>query len=131
MAQLQGAYLIEAHLQGTDLLRTDLRGAQSQIGVSPKFSQRMRELIGQESDLSGSIFEGGLSQKDLDSLVEGFSDKKAKELREKLKPHIDKPESNELPQDSGAERGAYTAEEAEKWIAEYEQATSEVPRDDS
>ena len=130
-AQLQGAYLIEARLQGTDLLRTDLRGAQSQIRVSPKFSQRMRELIGQESDLSGSIFEGGLSQKDLDSLVEGFSDKKAKELREKLEPHIDKPVSHQLPEDSGARTDSYTEQEAEQWIAEYEQAMSEVPEDDS
>ena len=124
-AQLQGAFLPEARLQGADLARADLRGAQSQIGVSPKFSQRMRELIGQESDLSGAIFEGGLSREDLDSLVEGFPEKKAKELREKLESHIDKPASHQPPKN--ATLGAYKEEDAEKWIAEYEKAMSEVP----
>ena len=122
--QLQGAFLIKARLQGADLARADLRGAQSQITVSPKFSQRMRELIGQESDLSGAIFEGGLSRKDLDSFVEGFPEKKAKELREKLESHIDKPTSHQPPKN--AILGAYTEEDAEKWIAEYEGAMPEV-----
>ena len=91
----------------------------------------MRELIDQESDLSGSIFEGGLSRKDLDSLVEGFSTKKANDLREKLESHIDKPVTHQLPEDSGAITGSYTKEEAEKWIAEYEEAMSELPGNDS
>ena len=52
--------------------------------------------------------------------------KKAKELREKLKPHIGKPPSYELPENSHAITGAYTAEEAEQWIAEYNEAMSEV-----
>ena len=121
-AQLQGAYLIEARLQGADLAGADLRGAQSQIGVSSNFSQRMKELIDQESDLSGAIFEGGLSREDLDSLVEGFPDKKAKELREKLESHIDKPVSHQPPKN--AIPGAYKEEDAEKWIAEYEKSMS-------
>ena len=33
----------------------------------------------------------------------------------------------ELPENSGAITGAYTAEEAEQWIAEYNEAMSEVP----
>ena len=128
-AQLQGAWLCEAQLQEADLLRTDLRGAQSRIGASPKFSQRMRELIGQESDLSGAIFEGGLSREDLDSLVEGFSDKEAKELREKLESHIGKPVSHQLPKN--AIPGAYKEEDAEKWIAEYAEAMSSVSKEDA
>ena len=128
-AQLQGAYLIEARLQGADLAGADLRGAQSQVGVSPKFSQRMRELIGQESDLFGSIFEGGLSREDLDSLVEGFSDKKSKELREKLESHIGEQASHQPPKN--AILGVYTEEDAEKWIAEYNEAMSSVPKEDT
>ena len=58
-ARLEKAILTEAHLQGADLVGADLRGAQSQIGVSSKFSQRMRELIDQESDLSGAILRVG------------------------------------------------------------------------
>ena len=49
------------------------------------------------------------------------------ELREILEPHIGKPPSNQLPKNSGAITGAYTEEEAEKWIAEYEEAMSEIP----
>ena len=48
-----------------------------------------------------------------------------------LKPHIGKPKAIETAKDSGAITGSYTKEEAEKWIAEYEQAMSEVPEDDS
>ena len=128
-AQLQGAWLHGTQLQEADLAKADLRGAQSQIKVSPKFSQRMRELIGQESDLSGAIFEGGLSREYLDSLVEGFPDKKAKELREKLESHIGKPANHQPPKN--AIPGAYKEEDAEKWIAEYNEAMSSVPKEDT
>ena len=135
--RLQGAILTKTRLQGAILLGTDLRGAKSQVCPSSTFSQRMRfsrrmrESIGQESDLSGSTFEGGLSQKDLCSLVEGLSDEIAEELRETLEPHVGKPLSHQLPQDSDVTIGSYTEEDAEQWIAEYEQAMSEVPEDDS
>ena len=79
----------------------------------------MRDLIGQDSDLAGVTFEGGLRQEDLDALVEGLSDDRAKELRERLKSHIGEPASNKLPKNSGAITGAYTANEAEKWISKF------------
>ena len=91
----------------------------------------MRQSIGQESDLSWVIFEGDLSQDDVDSLVKDLPNKEAKELRDELEPHIDKPKSNQLPEDSGAIIGSYSKKAAERWIAEYEQAMSEVPEDDS
>ena len=136
-AFLQGALLTEAHMQGASLDTAFLQGVQSQ-GSTPFlffFAQRMEELVGQETDLSGVIFEGGLTQEDVDIFVEDFEDflsnQEANALREKLIPHIGQPESNQLPEDSLALTGSYTAEEAEKWIAEYKEATSEVPGDDS
>ena len=129
-ACLQGADLCEASLQGANLYRACLQGAQSREW-SPIFAQRMRQFIGQESDLVWVIFEGGLSEDDVDSLVEDLPDDEAKELRERLTPHIGKPKSNQLPKNSHAITGSYTKEDAEKWIAEYEQAMSEVPEDDS
>ena len=57
----------------------------------------MRESVDHESDLSWVFFAGGLSQKDMDTLVEGLSDEKTRELQEKLKPHIDMSVSSELP----------------------------------
>ena len=144
MANLQGANLKKAHLQAAEfswtqlqaamLEGTHLHGAKSRFDddwTAAPFAERIRESIGRESDLSGVIFEGGLSLERVDSLVKGLSDNAANELREKLESHIGKPESDQLPEDSRAITGTYTEEEAEKWIAEYEEAMSQVPGDDS
>ena len=125
-AHLQGVNLGAAHLQGADLEKARLQGVISQRHLFP-FEEQIRSQIGQESDLSGVIFEGGLSQEDVDSLVEGLSDEEAGRLREKLMPHVGKPPSHQLPENSGAVTGAYSAEEAEEWIAEYKKATLDVP----
>ena len=69
---------------------------------------------------------GGLSQENVDSIVKDLPDEKAKELREKLEPHVGEPASNELPEGSGAIVRSYTAEEAERWIAEYAEAAGKV-----
>ncbi len=116
--QFQGAILTEARLHGADLHKALLQGVVSS-GPKPSggFAERMMGSISRDTDLSGVIFSGGLSQEDVDSLVEGLYDEGAKRLREKLTPHIDKPESHELPKYSGAITGAYTAAEAEEWIA--------------
>ena len=141
-AHLQGAGLVGAHLQGADLYAARLQGA-NLVGAHlqgvggeyliplDSFGDHIRNQIGKETDLSSAIFAGGLSTGDIYSIIEDLSDEKANELREKLEPHIDQPISNELPEDSGAITGAYTKEEAEEWIAEYEKVMSEVPRDDS
>ena len=130
-AQLQGAILRDVQLQGAYLKGVQLQGAGCEKDVSASFTRRMRQSIGQESDLSRVIFAGGLSQDDVDSFVKDLSDDEKNELREKLEPHIGKPVSHQLPEDSDATTGSYTEEEAEQWIAEYEKAMSEVPADDS
>ena len=128
----QGANLYGAQLQGAKLLGARLQGAYCQEKHYPllSFEKRINKGIGRNADLSKVIFAGGLSQEDVDSLVEGMSDEKANELRESLKPHIDQPESNQPPKYSSI-TGPYTEEDAEKWIAEYKEAMSEVPEDDS
>ena len=125
-AQLQGAVLSYAHFQGAELPKAQLQGVfSSELRPHGSFAERMRSSIGQQSDLSGVVFEGGLVPELVDTAVEGLSDIEARLLRNRLEPHIDKPASHELPKDSGAITGAYTAEEAEQWIAEYEEAMSE------
>ena len=137
-AQLQGAYLFEARLQGADLHGAqlqgvvDLTGARLQGATSERadklsFVKRIRQNIGRESDLSKTTFAGGLSRKDVDSLVRNFPDEKVEWLRKKLEPHVGGSKSCGLPQHSGAIVGAYTKEEAERWIAEYAEATGESP----
>ena len=129
-AQLQGANLFGAQLQGTYLMLADLRG----VGSRNKLEQmhrfivenNIRQQIGKESDLSRITFSGGLTQEDVDSIVESMpNDEHKKRLLERLMPHVGKPPSYELPKDNGAITGSYTKEEAEKWIAEYNEAMSD------
>ena len=127
-ACLQGANLREAQLQGANLAGTQLQGATCQRRSHVVLKEHIRERIGEESDLSEVTFAGGLSREDVDSIVKDLPDKKAKELREELEPHVDKPASHEPSENSGAIVGSYTEEEAERWIAEYAKATGESPR---
>ena len=137
-AQLQAASLARAHLQEASLVETDLRGSRSdeahifsgktmrELTESYGFVEVIEGAIGKMSDLSGAIFGGDLSQKDLDSFGQGLHEEIAKELRKNLKSHKDKPESHELPEDSSAIIGAYTEKEAERWIDEYENDVGSV-----
>ena len=127
LAKLQGAILSVAQLQEATLIGTHLHGVRCQEFLYNEFEKIMRQSIGQQSDLSTVIFAGGLTNKELDSIVEDLSDEKARELRKKLEPHIGKPISNNLPENSHAITGAYNKKEAEKWIAEYKKTMSKEP----
>ncbi len=127
-ARLQGATLASAGLLGASLDRVCLEGVRSQAWSSlTPFADRIRMSIGKETDLSRVWF-GGIEQGGVDSLIEGLSDDKAMGLRECLRPHIGKPLSYQLPEDSRAIIGSYTAEEAEEWIAEYEKPCQKSQR---
>ena len=130
-AQLQGACLFDARLQGATLTSACLQGIHYDDNGMP-FAKHIRYWAHKESMLHAAIFEGGLSQKNVDFLVEGLPNENAKDkLREKLKPHIDKQETRQLPKDSHAYTGAYTEKEAERWIAEYDEAMAEVSKADN
>ena len=131
-AQLQGANFWNAQLQGADLWGAQLQGvttrppAESGNPTHSDFAERIEASIGIETDLSGATFQGGLVRRDLDFRPEGLSDKLAKTLREQLELHLGKPASHQLPENSGAITGAYTKEEAERWIAAHEKAISKT-----
>ena len=130
-AHLQGAYLNTPYLQDAIFFNTDMRGACRKEPSFLPFAQRMRGAIGEETDLSTVIFSGELSQKNVDDLVKDFlSDEKAEELRRELEDHIGQPQNFELP-GHNVITGSYTEEEAEQWIAEYEEAIPEAPRNNS
>ena len=151
-AHLQGAYLLGALLQGAHLLGAHLQGAACDtFDFESSFAARIRQRIDLESDLSRVTFAGGLSRESVDSLVKDMPGEKAEALRRTLESHIDKPAFRGLPEgiedeieaytEIGAyyivsgvytmigedEIGAYTEEEAERWIAEYEEAMGERP----
>ena len=132
-AKLQGAIFEHVQLQGAKLYKAQLQGVSSlEAGHLPSatFEIRIRNRIGELSDLTGIIFIGGLREEDLDTLCEDLSDDQAQALREKLVPHVGKPASHELTSNSGAETSAYNQEEAEQWIAEYNKTMEEAPSAD-
>ena len=158
-AQLQGANLDGAQLQGAnseepfssvvfeDRIRSRINKASnlSEVifagGLSQEDVDSLVGDLGPNYPHSGGI--GGLprllrrffnraqSKPEISTqTLKDLSTEKANELREKLKPHIGQPKSNK-PSGRNVDTGSYTKEEAEQWIAEYEKATSEVPKDDS
>ena len=133
LANLESAQLLAASLNQAKFQEASLDGAtwSATDSNASSFENRVRRGIWRGNLLRRphdapykAVFAGGLEQKDLDSLVEGLPDEKVKEFREKLKPHVGKPASHELPDGF---TGAYTKEHAEQWIAEYNEAMSEVP----
>ena len=107
---LQGANLMQAHLQGSILHKTQLWGANlggtqlqgvttAKFGMSREFSNRIRSLIDQDSDLSGVDLGEEMHQKKVESIVK----------------------------DGGAITGSFSKEEAEIWIAKYERTTPKTP----
>ena len=130
-AQLQAANLWVAKLQEANLTEAQLQGVISKKNCLISFEKRIRTQIGKESDLSEITFEGELGPDTLDCIVGDLPVEADKKLREKLTRHLDKPKSNKLPKNSGAITGTYTREDAEKWIAEYKEAMSSVPKEDT
>lgn len=133
LACLQGAVFQEARLQGAIFLDTQMQGVKRWGGrgkdwVSLGFAERIRTLVEQESDVTGAIFAGGLTEEDVASIIKYLPDPQARLLQTSLNPHIRLPPNNRLPENSGVITGIYTEEEAEQWIAEYEEAMSEVPK---
>ncbi len=134
LARLQGANLAKAMVQEAMLGEVQLQGVSSTRALGeilPPFKDWIKERVGETADLTGVIFAGGLSQAHLDFLTEDLSDTTTENLRERLTPHVDEPESNKLENAFAvkAYTGTYTAEEAEQWIAEYNEAMSEAPED--
>ena len=126
-AQLQGAWLRAAQLHWSSLRGTKLQGVTSQIGSEP-FKERMENRVGQDSDLSGVIFAGGLTQTDITLISEGWV---VTDFPAKQESHVGQQISHEPPENSGAIiEPPYNQAEAERWIADYEAAMSEVPNED-
>ena len=134
-AELCGAELWGVQLHGANLEKARLHGVSSRMAYlsesSKSFEAFINKRIDKVSDLAGVTFAGGLIPEDVDSICKEFSDASANRLRRELQAHIGKPESHDLPKDSGASTGKYTKEDAAQWIAEYKTATSAVSRGES
>lgn len=125
--KLQAGRLARAQFQGATLSGVHLGGVND--GMDP-VEMRLRDRVEREAILNGTVFQGGLTKREVECIVEMVSDELPGVRRARLEWHIDKPTSHELPQNSGVNTEPYTAEEAEAWIAEYKAAMSEVPEVD-
>lgn len=129
-AQLHGALLWGVGFQGAVFVYTEFRGARGSLkSEGPSiveelafqelsFADRMRAGVGYRTNLSETIFAGGLAESEVDDFVVGLPDEKAAALRDSLKIHVDQPSSYRTPETDHIIFGAYTKEEAEEWIAE-------------
>ena len=124
-AWMQGATLHEAQLQGAGLKRTRLHGvrppieeptAESQRGI---FVERMLSGVDRDTELDLVTFEGGLTKKELREIRDGLPTDAVDEIADKLRIHLDKDAVYQLSADSEALIGAYTSEEARRWIEDY------------
>ena len=132
-AKLQGAILAYAHLQDADLRGTHFQGAISQI-VSIPFKEHIENRVGKEPDFSQPVFFGGvLSDASIEDLAKGMRDYNAESFKGALRLHLEEVGKKAIrvpPEDSGAiTEPPYTQQDAECWIAEYDEAVSVVPRD--
>ena len=123
-------------MQGVNLVGTRLQGIRTEpelplderVVTDVLFPDRIRNRTDWQSDLSGATFEDGLTRADLGVLLDGVPDEKTRRLRETLAPHLDRPADHQLSEASGAVVGSYAATEVDRWIAEYQDAMSEIPR---
>ena len=128
---LEGADVSHLFSIGASLRYANLRGSGTHSWNSTSsFTDRIFMSVGKETDLSRVWF-SGIEQGAVDAQTKGLSDGKTTAIRDTLRPYIGMPPSHELPEESGAITGSYSEEEAEKWIAEYEEAMSGITEEDS
>ena len=135
-ASLKEAQFQSAHLNGTHFQGVNLESVQFQGGFCDKpkltmrdFEKQIKDRIGENADLSEVIFSGGVDLENLEEVVgklthlKYFKNRgaaKMKKFEEKMSQH-DGPAEHTVPKEiPRAHVGAYTKEEAQEWIAEYE-----------
>ena len=100
--------------------------------VPRSFEERINDRTGKESDFSGVIFFGGMTEELLTEaraalqrgywfILSGLGEK----LIQRLESEIGQPESNTKPKEVIA--GSYGKEDAERWIREFSEATATAP----
>ena len=126
-ARFQGAYLESAEFQEADLLHAQFQGASSSEEENALFKWRMKERIGRETDVSGTVFAGGLERKEVERMAEKLrqasgrvSEEEIQAFEQRLGKHIGREASHALP--DKAQSGTYDEAQAREWIEEYEKA---------
>ena len=125
-SKLQGANLWKVGVQGANLKGAELQGIVSSDDFPwpSGFVERMNSRIGEESDLGGIIFAGGLTDGDVndmvDSMVDYVSEDRIEQFREDMRGHADGNEKiGVLPGGARFSVGEYGEEDARKWVSDY------------
>ena len=145
-ANLRGVDLNGANLRGADLNSANLQGADLSLAQCQEANLDSVQFQGshifytdfQEAALSEAQFQGADSQEDDFLPFEAFIREGFLPFEERIRNRIGQDSyltlaifGHGMLENSGAITGAYTEEEAEQWIAEYKEAMSEVPEEDS
>ncbi len=140
-ANLQVANLFNAQLQGAILTGTLLQGALFQntlfqgvtcLSDSRSFNENIENGVGKNPEflpLSSAIFSGCVgSRETVEMYTEGMPADHVHLLWGGIREQVGQPVSYEPPEDDGViTEPPYTQQDAERWIAEYEEALSIVP----
>ena len=130
-AQLQGAILTGTLLQGALFENTLFQGVTCLID-SRSFKENIENRVGKNPEflpLSSAIFSGCVgSRETVEMYTEGMPADQVHLLWGGIREEADKPISYDPPEDDGViTEPPYTQKDAERWIAEYEEALSIVP----
>ena len=127
-ANLQGSLISNASMVEAEMLFCDVRGAQRRKAtgteVHHSFSKCILDYGGRHTDISNVVFGGGISREYIDE-VAGLTIERLGDLwQAKMTKHIGKAKVHEVPEECELKIGSYTKEDAEKWIADYEEKSA-------
>ena len=126
-ATMEGVVLNDASFVGADLFLAHLDGATSKRFDGSGFREIIRACAENNADLSGAIFQGGITETDIADAVNSLSDESSTRIRQKLASHLGSARLNAPPGESDASVGSYTSDVAEEWIQEFEENLSKKP----
>ena len=142
-AGMQGADLTNANLQGANLTDTGLQGANlGEASLEGAFSSPRSHLIvistgipelflinegrGKNTELTRTVFSGGISANEFNSIKQnltksGMESVRINEIMARIRPHMGKKKSFQLPSNSGATTGVLTDKMADQIIKYYKE----------
>ena len=129
-AQFQSAYLNGAHFQEVCFEDVQFQGGfcDDKELVMRDFEKQINSRKGEKAELYAVVFAGGVNSAEMVKLVKKLThlktiekrgDEAVNEFEEKMRQH-DGPAEHTVPEALRNNVGAYTEEDARRWIAEYE-----------
>ena len=129
-AEFQAAYLDDTHFQGAVLESVQFQGGfcDNQALAMGSFEKRINGREGKRAELSKVVFSGSVDSEDLEKVVGELTPLKTiKEPEDaevnEFKDKMSQPDStlvHQMLEDYHTNVGAYTEEDARRWIEEYE-----------